>query len=131
MKKITGAVFLLVMALLIAGPLPGHARGFGGFRGGGHIVVRGGHGWGWLPWAIGGAMIGSALSAPYYYPPPPVVVQVPPPTYAEPEQQQQNYYWYYCQNPQGYYPYIKSCPSGWMKVVPDMNPANPEEAPVK
>jgi len=125
MKKITFAVLLLAVALLIAGPLPGHARGFGGFRGGGHIVVRGGHGWGWWPWVIGGAMVGSTLAAPYYYPPP-VVVQAPPPLYAQPEQQQ-DYYWYYCQNPQGYYPYVKSCPSGWMKVVPDTNPPSPEE----
>jgi hypothetical protein len=26
--------------------------------------------------------------------------------------------WYYCQNPQGYYPYIKSCAGGWQKVAP-------------
>ena len=24
--------------------------------------------------------------------------------------------WYYCQNPQGYYPYVKSCAGGWQKV---------------
>jgi hypothetical protein len=129
MKKITFAVLLLVVALLIAGPLPGHARGYGGFRGGGHIVVRGGYGWGWWPWAIGGALVGSTLAAPHYYPPP-VVVQAPPPLYVQPEQQQ-HYYWYYCQNPQGYYPYVKSCPSGWMKVVPDANPSNPEEGMAK
>jgi hypothetical protein len=37
------------------------------------------------------------------------------PVYVEPEQ---TYYWYYCSNPEGYYPYIKSCPGGWAKVVP-------------
>jgi len=59
---------------------------------------------------------------PYYYPAPPVVV-VPqqPQTYVQRNQQESNY-WYYCQNPQGYYPYIKSCPGGWMKVVPDTVP---------
>jgi hypothetical protein len=31
-------------------------------------------------------------------------------------------YWYYCQNPQGYYPYVKECPGGWMKVVPQTPP---------
>jgi hypothetical protein len=31
-------------------------------------------------------------------------------------------YWYYCQNPQGYYPYVKQCPNGWMKVVPSPPP---------
>ncbi|WP_298138102.1 hypothetical protein [Acidiferrobacter sp.] len=37
-----------------------------------------------------------------YYPPPP-----PPPTY-----------YYYCRDPQGYYPRIPNCPSGWLRVVP-------------
>jgi hypothetical protein len=27
-------------------------------------------------------------------------------------------YWYYCTNPDGYYPYIKQCGSGWQKVAP-------------
>ena len=63
---------------------------------------------------------------PYFYPsypPPPQVIEQPP-VYSEPEQQQP-YYWYYCQNPQGYYPYIKSCPGGWMQVVPNGTPSNP------
>jgi len=29
-------------------------------------------------------------------------------------------YWYYCENPKGYYPYVKDCPYGWMKVVPEI-----------
>lgn len=120
MKKIT--VLLLVTALILSGPIAGYARSFGGYRGGGHVVVHGGHGWGWWPWVVGGAMVGATLAAPYYYPPLPVVVQTPPPVYIQPEQQD---YWYYCQDPQGYYPYIQSCPNGWMKVVPDMTPPNP------
>jgi hypothetical protein len=39
-----------------------------------------------------------------------------PPAYSQ--QQEQPYYWYYCQNPQGYYPYVKSCPGGWTQVEP-------------
>jgi hypothetical protein len=31
--------------------------------------------------------------------------------YLQKEQPESNY-WYYCQNPQGYHPYIKSCPGG-------------------
>ena len=81
-------------------------------------------GWGWWPWAVGGAMVGATLAAPYYnpyynpyyYPPRPVVVPAQPPVYVQPEQQQETYYWYFCQNPQGYYPYVQSCPGGWMKV---------------
>jgi hypothetical protein len=66
---------------------------------------------------------------PYYYAAPPVVIQTPPPVYyaqpqAEPQAQpeQREAYWYYCQDPPGYYPYVKSCPGGWMKVVPDTTP---------
>jgi hypothetical protein len=55
-----------------------------------------------------------------YYPP---QATEPAPGYREPEQQQP-YYWYYCQNPQGYYPYIKSCPGGWIQVIPNMAPPN-------
>lgn len=27
--------------------------------------------------------------------------------------------WYYCSSPQGYYPYVKECGTGWRVVVPD------------
>jgi hypothetical protein len=27
-------------------------------------------------------------------------------------------YWYYCANPQGYYPQVAECPSGWIQVLP-------------
>ena len=56
-----------------------------------------------------------------YYAAPPVVIQQQLPVYIEPEQRQSGY-WYYCQEPQGYYPYVKSCPGGWMKVVPEVTP---------
>jgi hypothetical protein len=39
--------------------------------------------------------------------------------------QQQTGYWYYCTDPAGYYPYIKSCPQGWMQVVPSGPPGRP------
>jgi hypothetical protein len=56
---------------------------------------------------------------------PPVYAQAAPP--APPPA-----YWYYCQNPPGYYPYIKDCPAGWMTVVPPMGagrPGPPETRP--
>lgn len=58
---------------------------------------------------------------PYYYYPP-VIVRPEPQVYIEkaapvPAPQTQSY-WYYCTNPQGYYPYVKDCPSGWLQVVP-------------
>ena len=46
------------------------------------------------------------------------------PAYSQPEQQQP-YYWYYCQDPQGYYPYIRNCPGGWLTVVPKVTPPPP------
>jgi hypothetical protein len=27
-------------------------------------------------------------------------------------------YWYYCSDPQGYYPYIEECQTGWLTVLP-------------
>ncbi|MGA7800225.1 MAG: hypothetical protein WCC36_05400 [Gammaproteobacteria bacterium] len=55
----------------------------------------------------------------YYYNPPVVVTQPPPPTvYIEPQRESKPYYWYYCESAKRYYPYVKQCPGGWMKVVP-------------
>ena len=71
---------------------------------------------------------------PYGYPysPPVIVTPAPvvqsPPVYIEQQTQQQpavnqsnipaDYYWYHCDQPEGYYPYIKECPKGWTKVTP-------------
>ena len=54
-----------------------------------------------------------------YYPPAPVIVEPGERGYIErgSEPARQNY-WYYCEDPKGYYPYVKACPGGWMKVVP-------------
>ena len=64
---------------------------------------------------------------PYYYrpaPPPPAYYDAPPPRdygppppNAEPQEQS----WYYCQDPQGYYPYVQDCRGEW-QVVPSMPP---------
>ena len=56
--------------------------------------------------------------APVYYPPPVYVQPAAPPVYIEQGPAQSNY-WYYCQEAKGYYPYVQSCPSNWMKVVPN------------
>jgi hypothetical protein len=58
---------------------------------------------------------------PYYAPAPTVAVEQQPQQYTDSGEQQSDY-WYYCQNPQGYYPYVQSCPGGWMKVVPQTTP---------
>lgn len=80
-----------------------------------------------------GLYFGPGFGYPYpYYPypaypyyPPVVVAPASPPTYIEQDSQQQaeaqpqDYYWYHCDNPNGYYPYIKECPGGWQKVLPE------------
>ena len=85
--------------------------GYGGYGYGGYGF--GGYGWG-------------GYGYPFYYPrayyyPPTVIVPTTPPVYiqqqAQPVQPQTSY-WYYCQNPDGYYPYVKNCPGGWLQVAP-------------
>ena len=58
------------------------------------------------------------------YAPPPVIIERQPPVYVQPEQSEDNY-WYYCRDPEGFYPYVRNCADGWMKVVPDVTPPNP------
>ena len=56
-----------------------------------------------------------------YYSAPRVIVERPATEYyvqPAPQQPEEPAYWYYCRRPEGYYPYIKQCPDGWMKVVP-------------
>ena len=59
--------------------------------------------------------------SPYYYPPSVVVAPPPAPT-SYVTQGSSN--WYYCDNPQGYYPYVQNCSTAWRRV-----PANPQSAP--
>ncbi len=67
---------------------------------------------------------------PYYYYPPAVIVRpVEPQVYIErtaPQQQIQaaQPVWYYCNNPPGYYPYVRECPGGWQPVAPMPPPPN-------
>ena len=116
MKK-TIRISLAVVAVLMMTAVSGEAYRGGGWHGGG---------WGWGP-AVGlGLGLGLwGLTYPYYgypyYPYAAPVVQVPPEgVYVQPAPQQsvEPTYWYYCRGPEGYYPYVKQCPSGWMKVVP-------------
>jgi len=62
------------------------------------------------------------VAPPVYVPsyPAPVVVE-PAPTYQQQPQTAQQY-WYYCQDPQGYYPYVQQCPRGWQLVSPSPTP---------
>ncbi|HWR91636.1 MAG TPA: hypothetical protein VN300_04385 [Desulfobacterales bacterium] len=118
MKRAISA-FIVLLALLLAIPwmsYAGHGYHGHGHHGGTRVFIGGSYWFGpppfWGPrYYYGG---------PVYYAPPPVIVQ-PSTGYIERGQEEAEY-WYYCENPQGYYPYIRSCPGGWMKVVPDTVP---------
>ena len=72
---------------------------------------------------------------PYYPVPSPVVVTSPPPLYVQPSapayiersgsppDESRAGYWYYCRHPEGYYPYVKQCPGGWQRELPQPPPA--------
>jgi hypothetical protein len=138
-----------------SGRAGGHSGGWSGrggsYGGGWSHGYRGGYGGGWGHghggWDhdsrfYGGVWLGPGWwdpwwwGAPYYpyypysyYSSPPTVIQQQPPTYIQPapQQEEQTYYWYFCRKPEGYYPYVKRCPGGWLKVVPPSGPPNEEE----
>ncbi len=111
-------LILVAVILILSSALPSQADwhgGHGGFSFRGSIWV--GPGW-WGPW-------GYPYSYPYYpyYAESPVVIEKQAPVYVQPNrQQEESDYWYFCTKPQGYYPYIKRCPGGWLKVVPSAPP---------
>ena len=90
-----------------------------------------------LAWHHGGVRFGVVIGAPfypwtyppyYYYPPVyPTYAPAAPTTYVEQGGVQaapslRSSYWYYCEASKTYYPYVKECPAGWMRVVPQAAP---------
>jgi hypothetical protein len=68
----------------------------------------------------------------YVYGPPAVVYAPPPAVYVAPPVvvapaavpgPAPAAVWYYCDNPQGYYPYVQTCGSAWRAVQPTQPPA--------
>lgn len=131
-KGIAGAV--IGLSMLLAGPQASYAgQGWNGGHGG--HGWHGGHGGGGFRTSIflGGGFYGPgffwprpwapyyAYGSPYPYAYSPQVVGQSPPTFVQQEPEAASY-WYYCQNPQGYYPYVPQCGSGWMQVVPPQGP---------
>jgi hypothetical protein len=120
---------VLVIALLASTAVPGYAQHGGGWHGGGGGWHGGGWGWrgGW--WGPGWGYPYYGYPYPYTYPypygypanSPPVMGESSPQTYIQQEAPAQQY-WYYCQNPQGYYPYVRECPGGWQQVAPQPPP---------
>jgi hypothetical protein len=96
----------------------------GGWRGGWYgpgvgIYLGGPVYWGgWWPYAYG-----YPYAYPYAYP---GYVPAYPPVYIEKnEQPAPTNYWYYCQEPAGYYPYVRECGQAWITVVPQNVPVPP------
>jgi hypothetical protein len=128
MKTLTH-IFIATLVVLLLGSMPGSTADARGGHGGhgSHVGV--------------GLWLGPGWWGPYYYPPyypsyypyysePPVVIEQQPEMYVQPAPQaEQPAYWYFCKDAQGYYPYVKQCPGGWMKVVPTppTPPASPPE----
>jgi hypothetical protein len=119
MKKTLFVIFtLMFLVFAMSGAAPvyadGHGHGHGGHVSGGIWI---GPGW-WGPWW--GPWWGWGPGYPYpYYQSTPMVIQQQPPIYEEQApQEEQQYYWYFCPGAKNYYPYVKQCPEGWMKVVP-------------
>ena len=112
---------LIIMTLLMSmASFTAKAHGGGHFGYGGHFR---GH---------GGFEFYSGFPGPFYFPPyypyytySPTVTVIPaePPVYIEQNHGQNSQrpapnYWYYCRNPDGYYPYVRECPTGWQPVAP-------------
>ena len=141
-------VIIILATMLFASAIPGHTRSGGGHGGGGHGFhgghgrggrgFHGGHGWGgrgfhggrgWGGvgvsigvgpyWGLYGYPYGYPYAYPYAYPytyPSQIYVQPSPQLSIQPPSSQPS--WYYCDNPEGYYPYVQQCPGGWRTVAP-------------
>ncbi len=82
----------------------------------------------------GVVILGAPFFAPFYYPypyyydyPPVAAMPYSSPNYIEQEgaaPEQSQGYWYYCANAKAYYPYVKECPGGWQRVMPQASPAS-------
>ncbi len=121
------ALVWLLAVLLVTSTVPGEARGG---HGGGHGGHHGGHGIHGFRHGHHG-FLGPSIVAPiwpywdpyldpYGYPPditpaPQVYIQPAPEAPGQPPEPPS---WYYCDDPQGYYPYVRQCPGGWRPVAP-------------
>ena len=116
MKTLARIIFT-AMVLLLLGSIPESNAGGRHFSHGPRVGVGVwlGPGW-WGPYYY-------PYYYPYYQPEERVIIEQQPEMYVQPSPQaEEQNYWYYCKEPTGYYPYVKQCPNGWMKVVPSPPP---------
>lgn len=113
---------LLIAALLLAGA--GSAWADSRWHGRIGIYLGPGAFWGppiYRPYYYPGPYV---YPAPYYTSPPVIVAPSSPPVYIEQndvvveQAPEATNYWHYCRESRGYYPYVKECPGGWQKVLP-------------
>lgn len=124
MKKFLLIFVLSILTMTSALADRGYARGHGG-------------GWGWggawiVPTVIGGAILYEATRPRYVY-------AEPAPVYVQPGQVYGQVYgsvaaappqpWYFCPGVNGYYPYVRECPTGW-QAVPSTPPGNIASGPM-
>jgi len=130
-KQVYLVLFSLMVILMV--PVLAHGGYVGYYHGGyhGHVVVGGGvwvgpgwwgPGW-WGPGWWGPGYYGYGYPYPYYSSPPVVYQQQPVYDMQTQQQEEEEYYWYYCPDAKNYYPYVKQCPNGWIKVVPSPGPS--------
>ncbi|MBA0922625.1 MAG: hypothetical protein H0Z21_05500 [Nitrosospira sp.] len=97
----------------------GYRGGYGGYGGRGSYSRYGGYGLGYGGYGLGYGGYGLGYGG---YPP--ISIPETPPVYIEQQDfvkstaESQKNYWYYCQDPAGYYPYIRECPNGWLPISP-------------
>ena len=122
--KRTICTLVAIAALLLTGVSPGFASRGGHFGHGGHVSLGfyiGAPFWGPGWW-------GPAYTGYPYYPPRTVTIRQQPDTYSSQSvPADKPTYWYFCTEPEGYYPYVKHCPKGWLKVVPSTTPDDVRE----
>ncbi len=100
------------------------------------LLVVAGAGSAWAHGSRVGVYVGPywGYPSPWFYPPyyrqEVIVVQPAPPpeptvyiekqesAVSEPAPAPAQQYWHYCAARKGYYPYVKECPGGWQKVLP-------------
>ncbi len=115
MKTLKIAFTVLLLSLAGAGVAQA-AHGHGGHGGHGgrvHFGVVIGAPY-WNSWYFPGYYYPPyyAPYSPYYYPP---AIERTPPVYVEQQPAPAND-WYYCRATKAYYPYVRTCPEGWLRV---------------
>ena len=116
-RRALASILIAAVAGFMSADVAAHGRwrGHGGWHGSWHHGHHGSH----FGFYFGAPLFWDPY--PYYYRYPQTVYVQPPPVYIQQEPtyiRRPDGYWYYCSNPAGYYPNVRSCPTGWLPVPP-------------